>query len=113
MLNEGDPEESDCLRNGDGERHENASASAERISLFPLASSSQPLTDGSTGPFAASLGHKGTFYGVKGYCISSNPMIILMRPVCPLICNKGTGEDRAKGQTVNLQPFLPEEDSRG
>lgn len=22
MLNEGDPEECDCLRNGDGERHE-------------------------------------------------------------------------------------------
>lgn len=41
MLNEGNPKESDCLRNGDGEKVENASASTERVSLFPLASSSQ------------------------------------------------------------------------
>lgn len=46
MLNEGDPEECDCLRNGDSERHEHASASAERVNLFLLASSSRPLTDG-------------------------------------------------------------------
>lgn len=49
MLNEGNPEESDCLRNGDGEKVENASASAERVSLFPLASSSQPLTEAQLG----------------------------------------------------------------